>query len=145
MARTGLIVAGISKRFTPKSRRALTDVSLVVPPGELLVLLGPNGAGKSTLMNLITGDAPVKSPQCQGAVSVAGVHLHGGSTADNITKVFRRSWLGYCAQHDALFDELSVMEHLNLYGQIRGLWKGSRSRAYEDESQLMCQGLGIEE
>jgi iron complex transport system ATP-binding protein len=38
------------------SATLLTDVSIAVQKGEVLVLVGPNGAGKSTLMNVISGD-----------------------------------------------------------------------------------------
>ena len=34
----------------------LSNISLVVRPGEVLILVGPNGAGKSTLMNILAGD-----------------------------------------------------------------------------------------
>src|SRR5689334_10398732 len=48
-----LEVRGVSKRYG--SRDALSDVDLVVKPGELHGLLGPNGAGKTTLMRVLLG------------------------------------------------------------------------------------------
>lgn len=68
------------------------------------------------------GDAAL----CRGSVAVAGVNLQEGA---GIKTVFRNAQLGYCAQHDALFDELSVAEHLDLFGQIRGLVRASREQA----------------
>jgi branched-chain amino acid transport system permease protein len=44
---------GISKNFN--GVQALSDVNLVIRPGEILGLVGPNGSGKSTLVNVITG------------------------------------------------------------------------------------------
>ena len=44
----------ISHQF-PDGTRAIRDVSLSVPKGELCVLLGPSGAGKSTLLNTVNG------------------------------------------------------------------------------------------
>ena len=57
-----LKVNGISKTFNPgtiNEKKALTDVSLHLKPGDFVTVIGGNGAGKSTLLNMIAGVWPV--------------------------------------------------------------------------------------
>lgn len=46
-------LVGVSKVWGPT--RAVDDVTVTAPPGQLLVLLGPSGCGKSTTLRLIVG------------------------------------------------------------------------------------------
>lgn len=50
------MIAAEKVGFTAGRRALLTDVSLEMRPGEVLVLAGPNGAGKSTLLKLLVGE-----------------------------------------------------------------------------------------
>ena len=57
-----LRLESISKTFnpgTPDAKRAITDLSLHVKPGDFISIIGANGAGKSTLFNAICGSFPV--------------------------------------------------------------------------------------
>ena len=44
---------GVTFRYNPGSRPVLRDVSLHVPPGQVLGIVGPSGSGKSTITKLV--------------------------------------------------------------------------------------------
>lgn len=100
-----------SKAEKPKKPRvAVRCLSMSVDSGEVLGFLGHNGAGKTTTMKILTGEiAPTK-----GQVSIAGC---------NITNCQSEAFqmLGYCPQHDALWNNVTVREHIELYAAIRGI------------------------
>ncbi|XP_032312874.1 ATP-binding cassette sub-family A member 10 isoform X1 [Camelus ferus] len=96
-----------------KKTVAIRNVSFCVNKGEVLGLLGHNGAGKSTSIKMITGETE----------PTAGVVIfHGSSTSlkqqDDILK-----FLGYCPQENALWPDLTVKEHLELFAAVKGLGK----------------------
>lgn len=89
---------------------AVRSLTLAVEPGEVLGLLGHNGAGKTTTMKIMTGE----TAPSHGQVRIGG---------HNIQAERRRAFatLGYCPQHDALWKNITVREHLELYAAIRGV------------------------
>ncbi len=89
---------------------AVDHLCLGVPKGECFGLLGVNGAGKTTTFRMLTGDLRLT----KGDAVVSGKSL--GSDLNGV----QRS-LGYCPQFDALFDELTAVEHLTLYCRLRGI------------------------
>lgn len=62
------MISARSVRFDRGPRAVLTDVSLSLAPGRVVVAIGPNGAGKSTLLKLLAGELRPSS----GAVTIAG-------------------------------------------------------------------------
>ena len=65
-----LELAGVTRRFG--GLRAVADVTLSVPEGEVIGLIGPNGAGKTTLVNAIAGVHTATS----GTVRSERISLH---------------------------------------------------------------------
>jgi len=110
----------ISKRYGAIT--ALNDVSLNIASGEFYGLLGPNGAGKSTLMSLIAG---LRAPD-SGSISLDGKQL---TTADSASRVA----LGLVPQHIALYQDLSALQNLRIFGQLYGL-QGATLRERIDEA-----------
>lgn len=98
-----LVVHGVTKRFG--GLVAVRDVTLAVRLGERRVLIGPNGAGKTTLFNLIAGDLAVSG----GRIELFAADVTALPVAARVRRGLRRTY-----QTSALFDELSVGEHLYL-------------------------------
>lgn len=109
---------------------AVKSLSLAVDAGEVFGLLGHNGAGKTTTMKIITAEeAPTRG--C--------VQIGGESITSNMNSAFQL--LGYCPQHDALWKNITVREHLECYASIRGVPYNDISRIVN----LYLSGLQIHE
>lgn len=76
--------------------------------------LGHNGAGKSTTMAMLTGMMPATSGAC---------YVYGRNVELDTSVV--HTMTGYCPQHDVLFDELSVYEHLELFCALKNIPKAA--------------------
>lgn len=78
---------------------------------QITVLLGHNGAGKTSTMCIITGLIPKTS---------GNIYVENN---DNVQ--FYRSLIGYCPQHNISLPYLTCQEHLEFFGQLRGLSKAN--------------------
>ncbi|MCU1238245.1 MAG: heme exporter protein CcmA [Candidatus Solibacter sp.] len=87
---------------------ALRDVNLEAEPGACLALIGRNGAGKTTLLRTIAGF----SRPGKGKISI-----FGNSPRDTEA----RKKMGYIGHGISVYDELSALENLTLYGRLYGL------------------------
>ena len=101
-------IQNVSKKFG--NQMALSNVSLEVPPAQVLGLLGPNGAGKSTLMRLISGYFPATD----GTVSVCGFDVLG-------QPMEARSCVGYLPEHNPIHTDMYVREYLEYTAGLHGI------------------------
>ena len=92
------------------SQKALNDISFSVQGGEIVGFLGPNGAGKSTTMKISSGFLTATS----GEVRVGGFDV-----ADQPLQVKRI--VGYLPEHNPLYLDMYVHEHLSFVGSVYGL------------------------
>lgn len=97
---------GRREGFSLNKKRMLAtkNVSFCVRKGEVLGLLGPNGAGKSTIMHMLSGDTdPTEGQVLMGDYGTPLEHV------------------GYCPQVNPLWPRVTLQEHLEIYGAIKGL------------------------
>ncbi len=119
-----LEVQNLNKRFGEV--HAVKNLNFQVPKGEILGFLGPNGAGKTTTMRMITCYMPATS----GSVRVDGL-----DTVSNSLAVRRK--IGYLAENNPLYGDMTVAEYLTFVGEIRGL-SGGLLRTRVDEMFAVC-------
>jgi branched-chain amino acid transport system ATP-binding protein len=88
-------------------KQVLFDASLEVKQGEIVAIIGPNGAGKSTILKTVCGLIPV----WEGGIIFEGTPINSSSPAKNVKR-----GITFCPQGNRVFDELSVMENLQIGG-----------------------------
>ena len=89
---------------------AVDSASFEIPSGSICAVLGPNGAGKSTMVKMLTGLLDASA----GGGTVCGCDIHDPKL---------RSMVGVLPENLALFDALTVAEHLELTGAVFGISK----------------------
>lgn len=89
---------------------AIKDLSFAIPEGQIVAFLGPNGAGKSTTMKILSGFLAASS----GTGEISGFNVQ----KDRI-KVAKR--LGYLPENGPLYQDMTPLEILSFFGEVRGL------------------------
>ena len=103
-------IQDLSKVFKPGGPPALQDLSVSVPAGKIAGLVGPDGSGKTTLIRLM---AALLLPTT-GFIRIAG--------KDTVTEAEAiHSFSGYMPQKFGLYEDLSVIQNLNLYADLKGV------------------------
>ncbi|GGJ91511.1 ABC transporter ATP-binding protein [Lentibacillus kapialis] len=102
----------------------LKDVNLAIPEGQLFGLLGPSGSGKSTLVKIIIGLLTPGS----GTVQIE----------DKPMPSFKlMSEIGYMAQSDALYNELTARENMQFFAALYQLPKQKQKERIAEVSELV--------
>ena len=108
---------GVTKRFHRGGVPAVEAVDLKIESGHMTGLVGPDGAGKTTMIRIIAG---LIQPEA-GEVTVLG---RPALQAD-------RAQIGYMPQRFGLYEDLTVLENLNLYAGLRGLSGADRATSFD--------------
>uniref|UniRef100_A0A8C2IMX7 ATP binding cassette subfamily A member 3 n=1 Tax=Cyprinus carpio TaxID=7962 RepID=A0A8C2IMX7_CYPCA len=129
---SGVKIKHLAKVFKVgnKTKEAVRDLTLNMFEGQITVLLGHNGAGKSTTLSMLTGLFPPSSGRA---------YISGYDICQDMALI-RRS-LGLCPQHDVLFDNLTVREHLLFFTQL----KGYPRKKIPDEVDRILRILNLED
>ena len=120
---------GLSKTFG--DIRAVHELDLDVPRGQIYGFLGPNGSGKSTTIRMLCGLLTPTS----GAATVLGTAIPGEARR-------LKPKIGYMTQKFSLFGDLTVHENLQFIAEIYSVPKnehGARIDELLDKYDLVAQ------
>ena len=115
-----IVMEGLRKHFPGREQPALAGISSRIHFGRITGLVGPDGAGKTTLIRLLVGLLKADG----GSARVGG--FDAATQADRIHPV-----CGYMPQKFGLYEDLSVIENLRLYADLRSVTGDERRRKFE--------------
>ncbi|KAM9717085.1 phospholipid-transporting ATPase ABCA1 isoform 2-T3 [Menidia menidia] len=121
--KAGVSIRNLVKIYKTGKKLAVDGLSVDFFENQITSFLGHNGAGKTTTMSILTGLFPPTS----GTALINGYDIR--TDIDNI-----RKYLGMCPQHNVLFNELTVEEHIYFYARLKGR---SRSEVKSEMDQII--------
>ncbi|QFY09161.1 ATP-binding cassette domain-containing protein [Nonomuraea phyllanthi] len=113
--------------------RAVDEVDLEVPEGQMLAVMGPSGCGKSTLLHLLGG---LERPT-DGQVWVAGRRID--TLSERALARMRRHSVGFVFQAFHLMEELSASENV----ELPALLAGRSRRQARRRAGLLLERVGL--
>ena len=90
--------------------KAVDNVSLQIKAGEIYGLVGADGAGKTTTMRLLVGALRADA----GEINICGYDIHRQTEQ-------ARSQFGYLSQRFSMYEDLTVLENIRFFAEVRGL------------------------
>jgi ABC-2 type transport system ATP-binding protein len=109
-----IVAERLSKSF--RQAAAVDDLSLHVAASEIYGLVGPDGAGKTTTMRLLCG---ALRPDSHDGGQPPQVMIAGQDMLRHTDEA--RSQIGYLPQRFSMYEELTVLENLRFFAEVRGL------------------------
>ena len=112
-------IDGLVKQFPGMEKPAVARLDCKIQAGYVTGLVGPDGAGKTTLMRILAG----LMKQNEGRVRVLGL-----DPINNDSEL--HAVLGYMPQKFGLYEDLTVMENLILYADLRSVTGEKRQQMF---------------
>lgn len=113
-------IKNLSKIFPKEPEPALKNISAIFPKGVIVGVVGADGAGKTTLIRLI---AALLLP------TTGEITVEGKNTV--VDSEFIHYATSYMPQKFGLYEDLTVMQNLTLYADLKGVVGDERTRSFE--------------
>lgn len=108
--KTLIHVENLTKTFPNSSVNALENINFKISAGDFFCVLGPDAAGKTTLLRILASVLTF----AKGEIEILGKKI-----PQDIAQI--QHLIGYMPQKFGLYEDLSVLENLDLYADLRGI------------------------
>lgn len=116
----GILLHKVHKSFHPLSKPAIDHLDAAFPSGKKIGIIGPDGSGKTTLLRILAGILPLSSGSC----SLGGLCPYTQAST-------LHSQIGYMPQKFGLYEDLTVLENLQLYASIQSIPKQEQQALFD--------------
>ncbi len=103
-------IIGVSKSYAKGTVKAVNNLTMKIPEGEIFGFLGPNGAGKSTTIKMLIG----LLQQDAGTII-----MNGKNTLEDITSV--KKMIGYVPDEPIFYDKMTGTGYMNFIADVYGV------------------------
>jgi ABC-2 type transport system ATP-binding protein len=122
----------VAKSYNKGKVRAVDDLTLTVPSGEIYGFLGPNGAGKTTTLKMVVG---LLRPDA-GSIAINGFDVR--------TEALKtKSLTTYVPDYPAVYERLTGLEYLNFIGDVYGVPKRERLERIDKWLEIFELGQAV--
>ena len=127
-----ILAQHLSKTF--RKHKAVNDFSLSVAASEIYGLVGPDGAGKTTIMRLLCGALlpDMGEPEGRPVIQIGELDMLANTDAARVQ-------IGYLPQRFSMYEELTVLENLQFFAEVRGL----KANQWQVRSQEILEFVGL--
>lgn len=127
-----ILAQNLSKTFG--KHKAVDDLSLHVVASEIYGLVGPDGAGKTTMIRLLCGALLPDPglPERRPVIQIGGRDMLADTDA-------ARGQIGYLPQRFSMYEELTVLENLQFFAEVRGL----KASQWQERSREILEFVGL--
>jgi len=122
----------VAKSYNKGKVRAVDDLTLTVPSGEIYGFLGPNGAGKTTTLKMVVG---LLRPDA-GSIAINGFDVRTDSLKT-------KSLTTYVPDYPAVYERLTGLEYLNFIGDVYGVPKRERLERIDKWLEIFELGQAV--
>jgi len=127
-------IKNLTKTFNKGTLKALDNVSCNIESNKIIGFIGPDGAGKTTLLRIAAGILTPNSGEI--LINDKPLDIYEKNDKDSISLQELHEMISYMPQKFGLYEDLTVMENLELYAQLQNLQGDVKQKAFENVLQM---------
>ncbi|MDO4974736.1 MAG: ATP-binding cassette domain-containing protein [Alphaproteobacteria bacterium] len=127
-------IKNLTKTFNKGTLKALNNVSCTIESNKIIGFIGPDGAGKTTLLRIAAGILTPDSGEI--FIDSKPLDIYEKKEKDSISLQELHEMISYMPQKFGLYEDLTVMENLELYAQLQNLQGDVKKAAFENVLQM---------